>query len=1248
MGHPHYFNPHCAQYDPERAWYFFVMHPEELPEWRRRYQPAEYSNYCDECMILRQHCTNRGGISGRYEHVGCTHCENSNFLCTLHFPSPGYVPTVFDLLGRIPGVQYPDLPHIPGFTPSSTPGPIDDIEELPPDDDDSNNLQDSPDPQWGAVSSHASIASQGNTPPGQPTPPGQSTPLGQPTPPGQPTPLNQPQQPQQPQNPQPGQGGRRGKQLQDLLARVPPPFSPDLSSWTLPNLPEGLPDPASLKPYGRARKCLTCLRRIRGRYSCDCELRGNGMGCTPCSLWGLWCVVGDRALPPRPLTGQEKESAMGKCDCCRENSRTCDRKRPCDSCIIHNEPICRGKWFANCFYRGAPGDNEAPYYQRLYLDPTRGVLDPPDKERGRPQLPADYHTHYVATPDDTDRMLLPFPGQPSASPQDMRSFATQDVSHAVLPRAPTAIPVIPFQSDLFHDIPHAANNSGFLLESQEYIAVWLSVTSALQRAFQILAVDNIREHMVRDAIAGVDGVTSSLLNDIRNFIQDRWRAFRAQVHKEIPIQLPAEAQANLAVVNALNPGNLPIERAAIEPIYRPPSPGSIIPIHTGDRNAMNWNAFGELPAGHPARPDAGLIADPTPPHPNPNPAMANIPLLRHWTNGRLTDHLSMRCLTRMPDGTFCNHPTNTCCEDSTHPHAAQPVCEPCDQEGRNRLAQAFGGEIPFIRAFCCADCCNDIVNNPNLLDNSGTRVWGLGPGFKGAGSEVFPKHPPYTARGGFLGDLLEGTGCACSAKMLDRVLCHPHRFQHLINVTQQRRRIDEWTRSVYGTTMICVACHKNPSIDAYGFQGPRGGEGSQAPTIWQCKSCHDIVVAPPGTNNIPIPVTSLGRLDSNFVANSGNQGGNFNQPQNPNAPGGNTGGNSPTGSQHSQHSQHNQHNQQVPTTPAPPPVDTSLIDPSLLQTTGNTPYQGGSPIQIDTPPQFQGYREGSHISVDTTPRNPVTVRNSAGNVTPTPNSPFRGSTSQQLSQEQLQQLLQQRELEVQRLQQQQLLQQQQQQQQQQVLPSIERGQSIGSLGSQTPFPSTYPELQYGTTPDPYGYLANYVPPGVAPQYASQSPAPQVSWDTKPPQVQGLEPQWITSPAPEAQVQQQQAQAQSPYIAPWSPAPGDPQGLPTNFPAVSRSNLDFKPGQTAIPGGWGAPADAPSPHEGFYPPHQTFGVDPTFSRHDPATPAGQTGSVSQVNVPTPDPRWTAGLTGLSSPAQPGSRSTNKTWFSSLAS
>ena len=77
MGHPHYFNPHCAQYDPERAWYFFVMHPEELPEWRRRYQPAEYSNYCDECMILRQHCTNRGGISGRYEHVGCTHCENS-------------------------------------------------------------------------------------------------------------------------------------------------------------------------------------------------------------------------------------------------------------------------------------------------------------------------------------------------------------------------------------------------------------------------------------------------------------------------------------------------------------------------------------------------------------------------------------------------------------------------------------------------------------------------------------------------------------------------------------------------------------------------------------------------------------------------------------------------------------------------------------------------------------------------------------------------------------------------------------------------------------------------------------------------------------------------------------------------------------------------------------------------------------------------------------------------------------------
>ncbi|KAI1093038.1 hypothetical protein F5B19DRAFT_172323 [Rostrohypoxylon terebratum] len=1257
MGYPHYFNPHCAEYNPEMAWYHFIAYPEELHEWRRRYQPPAYQNYCDECMILRQHCVNRHGISGRYPHLGCSFCEHHIFSCTLHEPSPGYVVTRFDLFGRIEGLQYPDLPPIPGVNPlhalisggdTSQDTPV--VADDPPDNDNPNiaNLPSSPAAQWGPNSPPPGSSPLGSRPPDS-QPPASSPPGSQVVNPPAVPPQNPAQAPPAPNLPQ----APPSPPL--VIPPLPPPFTGELDPWVLPTVEGGLPPPEKIKPTARSRRCNTCLRRCNTKYACGADIVGDGLGCTTCSLWGLVCVVHGQVLPPRPLTGNEKESAMARCDCCRVNNRLCDRKRPCDSCIIHGEPVCRGTWFANCFWRGAPGDNQPLYYERLNLHPVLGARVATFAPQ-KPVAPPDYHTRYVLPPPDDNTMLYPFPGQPRISPAEAAAL----VDNAVLPNPPVPVPQIPHQPTLFHSIPPGVDPNLV----QEYQQVWNDVTAVVSNGLQIIAVDNMRMHINEDILKGVQGAGSELLRDIRAFLHERWNYFQQKIQKRIDINLPADALGNMPVVYMLHPGNMPIERAAFHPLLRPPSPGPLHPIHTGNKDTMNLQLFEQFPVGNEARPDPENIVTIPPPHPRPQPVMANIPTVRLWVNGQLTPYMSMRCTTRMADNTFCNNPTRCCCEDTTHPHGGNPVCGACNEESLARLAHPIGQVVPDLRAMCCADCCRDIVNNPALLNQSGTRIWGFPPGYQNASSEVRPRAPPFVTRGGFMGELLPVTGCACAVKLCERTLCNAHRFQHFLNMREQSRVINEYTRAIYGTTKVCVACHKNPSIDAYEFKGAEGGENPQVPTVWQCKSCHDIVVAPPGTNLHSIPTAS-----QQVVTQA-----NISSPQNP-------GNSSQTQTQTPPQTQP----QTQPQTPTRTPIRSPSfpLDPALL---ANSPPTGGSPMQTDQPVSPDG--GGSPMQVDQSPpprldkgKMPATTLSPTPPPPPAQSPPGEEDSSEPFDWNYWQNTFR--------------------------TPSPVQGENVQTPGQAA-------GDQEGNSPplDPNLFNFQGPTPPPPPQYQQQQQQQQEQLQQQQQQQQeqlqsqGSEPNLVESPPfvewaqqidwnqfPADWTQFQASSAEQSGLmtgVDWSNQPSDWSQLQNN-PQLAEPQANFQPfvpyqvdpdallpndflarteqGQNVSSPGWGTTGtgDVASPHEGFYPtqvaPDGTVHPFPVQdAQYGPPVPElfGELGEQPPPqDVPTPNSQWGDGLTGvdtsvpigpnlLNQGQQPGSSSSSRrSWFNRVS-
>ncbi|KAI1470339.1 uncharacterized protein F4812DRAFT_456346 [Daldinia caldariorum] len=158
------------------------------------------------------------------------------------------------------------------------------------------------------------------------------------------------------------------------------------------------------RTLGLGMQCLLCASKLSQRHAHSNRDRCNAIqdpadpsqnrGCSECANVGVHCVVNGLVLPPvmAPNAGTAADQVhFSKCEPCVRNRRPCDRKRPCDSCVIHGE-TCRGGAIRGTFYRGVPGDDQPAYYRRAgYGD---GGVYTPRPAGPRYLMPLDYHLQY--------------------------------------------------------------------------------------------------------------------------------------------------------------------------------------------------------------------------------------------------------------------------------------------------------------------------------------------------------------------------------------------------------------------------------------------------------------------------------------------------------------------------------------------------------------------------------------------------------------------------------------------------------------------------------------------------------------------------------------------------------------------------------------------------------------------------------------------------------------------------------------
>ncbi|KAI0847506.1 hypothetical protein F5Y00DRAFT_271061 [Daldinia vernicosa] len=193
------------------------------------------------------------------------------------------------------------------------------------------------------------------------------------------------------------------------------------------------------------QQCMLCASRVSQGHTRANSRRCNAdpsipRGCDQCSSWGVQCVVDGAALPPTVhlTAGTLRDQAhYSHCEACNRNGRPCDRKRPCDCCVIFGV-ACRDISARGTFHRGVPGDDQPLYYLRTGFG-DGGVYTLPPSRGNRPALPMDYHLQYRPSNGlsgvglgyvDENRRPLTIPQPPPG----------QQVDYPIVPYVPQALP----------------------------------------------------------------------------------------------------------------------------------------------------------------------------------------------------------------------------------------------------------------------------------------------------------------------------------------------------------------------------------------------------------------------------------------------------------------------------------------------------------------------------------------------------------------------------------------------------------------------------------------------------------------------------------------------------------------------------------------------------------------------------------------------------------------------------------------
>ncbi|OTB06505.1 hypothetical protein M426DRAFT_20954 [Hypoxylon sp. CI-4A] len=380
----------------------------------------------------------------------------------------------------------------------------------------------------------------------------------------------------------------------------------------------------------------------------------------------------------------------------------------------------------------------------------------------------------------------------------------------------------------------------------DYAQLFGGAQALVNEQLQHLDLRTIRRRLRAYLLDKVPAEQSAIARAVKDFLERRWAATQQERHPDLVFNLPSNA--NPAHVAYLNLGNAPLQNVTRDPIYRPPSPGpaqAVLETYVGPDSSFAETFTSQLPPDSVFHINQDALVRPLPlfPYHFAAPVLANIPhdRLIHAADPTL------RCMAVRgvpPNMThICNGPTAHVCEDTTH-YAQLPVCLQCDYESRQRFRDDLTELAGRMRAFACGRCAATFARRPDLFAHHSTRVWGFAPGHQGVAvaGPLAKANPPWASYGGFQGAPLPVSGCACASKMLDRVVCTPHRLQHTLRLQEAVEQIDAWIRATWGSLAVCFMCRVNPSVDAFGFQGEQGGQDLGV-RMWKCKGCHEIVLS---------------------------------------------------------------------------------------------------------------------------------------------------------------------------------------------------------------------------------------------------------------------------------------------------------------------------------------------------------------------------------------------------------------------
>ncbi|OTA94309.1 hypothetical protein M434DRAFT_384045 [Hypoxylon sp. CO27-5] len=161
----------------------------------------------------------------------------------------------------------------------------------------------------------------------------------------------------------------------------------------------------------------------------------NGIGCTHCSNFGLFCVVEGQVLRPLPTRDPKPQTNYSKCAACKQFGRNCDRKRPCDSCVKYGSFCHLEADTVGCFHRGVDGDDQPLYYLRLGYG-LEGVDSVRPAHILDVSTPPNYHLHHVPS-------TSALPDQPAPVPQYELAFPSALINSAPNPALVNPPPVNP-------------------------------------------------------------------------------------------------------------------------------------------------------------------------------------------------------------------------------------------------------------------------------------------------------------------------------------------------------------------------------------------------------------------------------------------------------------------------------------------------------------------------------------------------------------------------------------------------------------------------------------------------------------------------------------------------------------------------------------------------------------------------------------------------------------------------------------